>query len=182
CIFCGLSGHFIPDCMVCQSYLNEGKCKRNVEGKIILPSGQFTPQSIPGRFIKECIDEWWKRNPDTTLATTLLFSIAPSALPTSTNSTSAVITNLSCSDTRKMIKFKQYNKVLLGFLPLPLKYLNLLHQYLYLQLLSHQHFRKISMPEPCCIRCCHLLLDQTCDLGFDLSLSRLSFALHMMKE
>ncbi|KAF8222465.1 hypothetical protein L208DRAFT_1322563, partial [Tricholoma matsutake] len=84
CIFCGLSGHFIPDCMVCQSYLNEGKCKQNAEGKIVLPNGQFTPRSIPGRFIKECIDEWWKHNPDATPAATLLFSIAPSAPSTST--------------------------------------------------------------------------------------------------
>ncbi|KAF8219698.1 hypothetical protein L208DRAFT_1338495, partial [Tricholoma matsutake] len=98
CIFCGLLGHFIPDCMVCQSYLNEGKCKRNAEGKIILPNGQFTPRSIPGRFIKEWIDEWWKRNPDTTPAATLLFSIAPSAPSTSTSSTSAAITSITESN------------------------------------------------------------------------------------
>ncbi|KAF8237967.1 hypothetical protein L208DRAFT_1244671, partial [Tricholoma matsutake] len=90
CIFCGLSGHFIPDCMVFQSYLNEGKCKRNMEGKIVLPNRQFTPQSIPGRFIKERIDEWWKHNPNTTPAATLLFSIAPSALLTSTNRIAAL--------------------------------------------------------------------------------------------
>ncbi|KAF8232922.1 hypothetical protein L208DRAFT_1269648, partial [Tricholoma matsutake] len=100
CIFCGLSGHFIPDCMVCQSYLNEGKCKQNAEGKIVLPNGQFTPRSIPGRFIKEHIDEWWKHNPDATPAATLLFSIAPSAPSTSTSSTSAAITSITESDTR----------------------------------------------------------------------------------
>ncbi|KAF8227111.1 hypothetical protein L208DRAFT_1298440, partial [Tricholoma matsutake] len=47
CIFCGLTGHFISDCLVCQSYINEGKCKKNTEGKIVLPNGQFTPRSIP---------------------------------------------------------------------------------------------------------------------------------------
>ncbi|KAF8232125.1 hypothetical protein L208DRAFT_1273557 [Tricholoma matsutake] len=98
CIFCSLSGHFIPDCMVCQSYLNEGKCKRNAEGKIVLPNRQFTPRSIPGRFIKECIDKWWKHNPDATPAATLLFSIAPSAPSTSTSSTSAAITSITESD------------------------------------------------------------------------------------
>src|SRR5277367_5901529 len=36
CIFCGLAGHFISDCMVCQSYINEGKCKKNTEGKVVL--------------------------------------------------------------------------------------------------------------------------------------------------
>ncbi|KAF8227373.1 hypothetical protein L208DRAFT_1297008 [Tricholoma matsutake] len=98
CIFCSLSGHFIPDCMVCQSYLNEGKCKQNAEGKIVLPNGQFTPRSMPGRFIKEQIDKWWKRNPDATPTATLLFSIAPLALSTSTNSTSAAINSITESN------------------------------------------------------------------------------------
>ncbi|KAF8227248.1 hypothetical protein L208DRAFT_1297717, partial [Tricholoma matsutake] len=54
CIFCGLSGHFMPDCL----YLNKGKCKRNVEGQIVVPNGQFMPRNISSRFIKEHIDEW----------------------------------------------------------------------------------------------------------------------------
>jgi hypothetical protein len=43
CIFCGLTGHFISDCLTCQAYINEGKCKRNAEGKVVLPNGQYTP-------------------------------------------------------------------------------------------------------------------------------------------
>ncbi|KAF8228564.1 hypothetical protein L208DRAFT_1290741, partial [Tricholoma matsutake] len=63
CIFCGLTGHFISDCLVCQSYINEGKCKKNTEGKIVLPNesnfpDEFTPRSIPGHFIKDRIDKW----------------------------------------------------------------------------------------------------------------------------
>jgi hypothetical protein len=48
CIFCGQSGHFISDCLVCTSYINDGKCKKNLEGKVVLPNGQFTPRNIPG--------------------------------------------------------------------------------------------------------------------------------------
>ncbi|KAF8228389.1 hypothetical protein L208DRAFT_1291567, partial [Tricholoma matsutake] len=77
CIFCGLTGHFISDCLVCQSCINEGKCKKNTEGKIVLPNGQFTPQSIPGCFIKDRIDEWTRRNPPSNLTPLLMYNIAP---------------------------------------------------------------------------------------------------------
>jgi hypothetical protein len=43
CIFCGLTGHFIRDCLICQAYINEGKCKRNAKGKVVLPNSQYTP-------------------------------------------------------------------------------------------------------------------------------------------
>jgi hypothetical protein len=57
CVFCGQSGHFIAQCLVCADYITNEKCKRNLEGKIVLPNGQFTPHSIPGRFIEDQIDE-----------------------------------------------------------------------------------------------------------------------------
>ncbi|KAF8219341.1 hypothetical protein L208DRAFT_1341241 [Tricholoma matsutake] len=80
CIFCGLTGHFISDCLICQSYINEGKCKKNTEGKIVLPNGQFTPQSIPGHFIKDRIDEWTRQNPPSNLTPSLMYNIAPSTV------------------------------------------------------------------------------------------------------
>jgi hypothetical protein len=63
CIFCGTPGHFVSDCLVCQSYIADGKYIKNAEGKVVLPSGQYCPHSIPGQFIKDQIDEWHKRNP-----------------------------------------------------------------------------------------------------------------------
>jgi hypothetical protein len=48
CIFCSLQGHFISDCLVCQSYIMDGRCGKDSDGKIVLPNGQFTPRSIPG--------------------------------------------------------------------------------------------------------------------------------------
>jgi hypothetical protein len=62
CIFCGNPGHFISDCLVCQYYIANGKCKKNTEGKVVLPSGQYCPHSMPGWFIKEQINDWHKRN------------------------------------------------------------------------------------------------------------------------
>jgi hypothetical protein len=67
CIFCRTPGHFVSDCLLCQSYITNGKCKKNAEGKVVLLSGQYCPCSIPGRFIKDRINEWHKRNPTSKL-------------------------------------------------------------------------------------------------------------------
>jgi hypothetical protein len=61
--FCGQSGHFIAQCLICADYITNEKCKRNPEGKIVLPNGQYTLHSIPSQFIKDHINEWHKRNP-----------------------------------------------------------------------------------------------------------------------
>jgi hypothetical protein len=78
CIFCGLTGHFISECLTCQDYIAKGKCKKNAEGKVVLPNGQFTPRTIPGRFIKDRIDEWHRRNPEAPVVPALMYGIAPS--------------------------------------------------------------------------------------------------------
>jgi hypothetical protein len=38
CAFCGQTGHFIAQCLVCADYITNEKCKRNPEGKIVLPN------------------------------------------------------------------------------------------------------------------------------------------------
>jgi hypothetical protein len=63
CGFCGKSGHFIAQCLICVDYITNEKCKSNPEGNIVLPNGQYTPRSIPGQLIKDRIDEWHKHNP-----------------------------------------------------------------------------------------------------------------------
>jgi hypothetical protein len=42
-------GHFVSDCLVCQSYIADGKCKKNAKGKVVLLSGQYCPRSMPER-------------------------------------------------------------------------------------------------------------------------------------
>jgi hypothetical protein len=90
CAFCGQTGHFIAQCLVCADYITNKKCKRNPEGKIILPNGQYTPRNIPGRFIKDCIDEWHKRNPVKSTSSSLMYEINPVA----TSSQTSVATNM----------------------------------------------------------------------------------------
>jgi hypothetical protein len=90
CAFCGQTGHFIAQCLVCADYITNKKCKRNPEGKIVLPNGQYTPQSIPGQYIKDRIDEWHKRNPSTSTSSSLMYEINPVV----TSSQTSVSTNM----------------------------------------------------------------------------------------
>jgi hypothetical protein len=87
---CGQSGHFIAQCLVCADYITNEKCKRNPEGKIVLPNGQYTPRSIPSRFIKDHIDKWHKCNPATSTSSSLMYEISPVV----TSSQTSVATNM----------------------------------------------------------------------------------------
>jgi hypothetical protein len=102
CAFCGQSSHFIAQCLVCADYITNEKCKRNPEGKIVLPNGQFTPHSIPSWFIKDHINEWHKRNPSTSTSSSLMYEINPVAALSQTsvltNMVSTSLTNVFTAD------------------------------------------------------------------------------------
>jgi hypothetical protein len=104
CAFCGQTGHFIANCLVCADYNTNKKCKRNPEGKIVLPNGQYTPRSIPGRFIKDRINEWHKCNPVKSTSSSLMYEINPVAASSqtsvSTNMVSTSSTNVFTADQR----------------------------------------------------------------------------------
>jgi hypothetical protein len=102
CAFCGQSGHFIAQCLVCADYITNEECKRNPDGKIVLPNGQYTPQSIPGRFIKDRIDELHKCNPVKSTSSSLMYEINPVAMSgqtsVATNMVSTSLTNVFTAD------------------------------------------------------------------------------------
>jgi hypothetical protein len=102
CAFCGQSGHFTAQCLICVDYITNEKCKRNLEGKIVLPNGQFTPHSIPGQFIKDHIDEWHKRNPTKSTSSSLMYEInlvvVSSQTSVATNMVSTSSTNVFTAD------------------------------------------------------------------------------------
>jgi hypothetical protein len=104
CAFCGQTSHFIAQCLVCADYITNEKCKRNPEGKIILPNGQYTPQSIPGQFIKDRIDEWHKRNPVKSTSPHPMYEINPVATPSQTS----VATNMVSSSTTNTFTADQH--------------------------------------------------------------------------
>jgi hypothetical protein len=100
CTFCGQSGHFIARCLVCADYITNEKCKRNPEGKIVLPNGQFTLRSIPGQFIK--INKLHKHNPIKSTSSSLMYEINPvaalSQTSVATNMVSMLSTNVFTAD------------------------------------------------------------------------------------
>jgi hypothetical protein len=102
CAFCGQTGHFIAQCLVCADYITNEKCKRNPEGKIVLSNGQYTPRSIPSRFIKDRIDEWHKHNLVKSTSSSLMYEINPAATSSqtsvATNMVSTSLTNVFTTD------------------------------------------------------------------------------------
>lgn len=75
CNFCGLPDHMMRNCPLCEEYITAGKCKRSVEGKIVLPSGAFIPRDIIGRYMKERLDEWHRRNPGQLAEATMMLDV-----------------------------------------------------------------------------------------------------------
>lgn len=60
---CNFDGceRFIRDCPQVEEYIKQGRCSRNFEGKVVLPSGAFVPRDIPGQYLRDRIDEWHRR-------------------------------------------------------------------------------------------------------------------------
>lgn len=48
CHFCGDANHMLRNCPAAETDIREGKCSRNPEGLIVLPTGQFLPRQLPG--------------------------------------------------------------------------------------------------------------------------------------
>ena len=75
CNFCGSPDHFIRNCAEVLESIKEGKCKRNTDGKVILPSGAFVPRNIPGQWLRDQIDEWHRRNPNQLAAAQMMYRV-----------------------------------------------------------------------------------------------------------
>jgi hypothetical protein len=53
-----------------------GKCRRNIEGKVVLSTGAFVPRDIPGTLLRERVDEWHHRFPNQLSAASLVHTIS----------------------------------------------------------------------------------------------------------
>ena len=80
CNFCGDSSHFIRECPEAEEAVKAGKCKRDVTGKVVLPSGAAVPKG-PGR-IRDRMEEWHRQNPGQMAAQLFLEVTAPATAPT----------------------------------------------------------------------------------------------------
>lgn len=111
CNFCG-GPHFIRECEEVDRMIKEGYCKRNVEGKVVLPSGAYVPREIPGNLLSERIKEWHRRNPNQLAAVALLHTIDPLVLSSFQSPKIAVSKNsfqLSTNDHIATIEAELYN-------------------------------------------------------------------------
>ena len=79
CNMCG-GEHYIRDCNVVDEYIAAGKCRRNIDGKVVLSTGAFVPREIPGTLLAERIDEWHRRFPGQLATATLIHTIDKSKL------------------------------------------------------------------------------------------------------
>jgi hypothetical protein len=64
CNFCGEPGHHMCDCKVVNEYVCLGKCKRNHENQVVLPSGATVPRSVAGVWLHNRINEYHRLNPN----------------------------------------------------------------------------------------------------------------------
>jgi hypothetical protein len=63
CCFCGSAAHLDDECKEVVKYILAGKCKRNVFGKLTLPSGAEVPRSIRGRNLLQRFDKYHQQYP-----------------------------------------------------------------------------------------------------------------------
>ncbi|KZT22552.1 hypothetical protein NEOLEDRAFT_1071155 [Neolentinus lepideus HHB14362 ss-1] len=63
CHYCGTNDHSIRRCPKVDEDQRAGRVMRNIEGKVVLPSGIMVPQNLPGANMRERIMEWHRRNP-----------------------------------------------------------------------------------------------------------------------
>ena len=63
CIFCSDPDHYLSSCPHVGEYIQKGLCQRNPDGQIVLPNGnRISPREVPGRNLKERLDNWHKTN------------------------------------------------------------------------------------------------------------------------
>ena len=79
CNYCG-GPHFIRDCDKVEEDIRGGKCKKNQEGRVVLPNGFYVARTVPGRWMRDRIFEWHRQNPGSQTTATLVHTIEPRLL------------------------------------------------------------------------------------------------------
>ncbi len=76
CKFCRSAVHLEEECEEADKYILAGKCKRNVFGKIVLPSGAEVPWRIKGKCLRERFEEYHRQYPGQQAAPAYLEDLA----------------------------------------------------------------------------------------------------------
>ncbi|KAJ7077381.1 hypothetical protein B0H15DRAFT_955076 [Mycena belliarum] len=110
CGYCSELDHFINQCPHVLVDVQAGKCRRNVENRVVLPSGAFVPRTITGKDLRSRIEEWHRQNPGQLAAAQLLVEVA--ATPPTPPAAPAVRT-FSLTDAERMEALKAEYQTLL---------------------------------------------------------------------
>ena len=63
CVFCSDASHYLSSCPKMAEYIQKGLCQKNADGQVVLPNGnRINHREIPGRNLKERIDNWQSSN------------------------------------------------------------------------------------------------------------------------
>ncbi|KAF7372028.1 hypothetical protein MVEN_00061100 [Mycena venus] len=87
CGYCSETTHYIGECEHVLEDIRAGKCRRNTEGRVVLPTGAFVPRTINGKDLRARIEKWHEQNPGQLSAAQLMVEIAAEH-PSSTSPTS----------------------------------------------------------------------------------------------
>jgi hypothetical protein len=67
CMYCN-GPHYISNCGTVATDIQAGLCKRDINGKVVLPSGAFVLRHIQGRNLRERMQEYHHLNPEQMVA------------------------------------------------------------------------------------------------------------------
>ncbi|KAH9162106.1 hypothetical protein EDB89DRAFT_666994 [Lactarius sanguifluus] len=87
CKFCGSSTHLEEECEEADKYILAGMCKRNVFGRLTLPSGAEVPRRIKGKCLRERFEEYHRQYPGQRAAPGYLEDLARPQRPAPEDST-----------------------------------------------------------------------------------------------
>ena len=65
------------NCAKLESFISQGKIRRNHEGKVVLPSGAMILNYVGKRLFMECVDKWHRLNPNQLITGCLSASASP---------------------------------------------------------------------------------------------------------
>ncbi|KAF7344307.1 hypothetical protein MVEN_01722300 [Mycena venus] len=84
CSYCSDPAHFIARCPIVTADIRAGICRRNAEGKIVLPSGMYVPHSFAGPDLRARFSSWHKVNSASSAPVSQSCDLAtpPQSLPT----------------------------------------------------------------------------------------------------
>ena len=74
CNMCG-GEHYIRDCNVVDEYIAAGKCRQNIDRKVVLSTRAFVPHEFPGTLLAKHNDEWHRHFPRQLATMTLIHTI-----------------------------------------------------------------------------------------------------------